>query len=767
MLITQTHAAPEIMVHVMKDVTALKVMDDHRRVKARFHGLLETMPDAVLIVSPSGHVVLANQRAGQLFGYSMDDLVGIRMVALLRYRTHHDQSDDWWLRAAEPHAQTALHGRDLVGLRADGTVLATQVGLSWFTDDDAGRLLSVSVRDVGMREETDGKFRLLIEAAPDAMVIADQDGHIVLVNVQAEKLFGYDRSELLGRAVEVLLPERHRERHVGHRAAFFADAAVRPMGSGLQLRGCRKDGSEFPVEVSLSPLVTEGGTLVLSAIRDATERDRLDRLKSEFVATVSHELRTPLTSIRGSLGLLISGAAGVLPSRAQGLATIAHRNSERLVGLVNDILDMEKMESGHLDFDFRRVDLVPLVLQSLEANHAYAASYRVDYRLMPISALVPPVRGDADRLMQVLSNLLSNAAKFAPAGSSVDVSIEPRSNCTRISVRDYGPGIKPEFRGRIFQRFAQADSSDRRNRGGSGLGLSIAKAIVERHGGKIGLRTPKGGGACFWFELPSLTGEPTVGTARGMAAGRHRVLVCEDDPAVAELLATLIGRDGWEVDIVHDAESACDRVSTHAYAAMTVDLMLPGMDGISLIRWLRTNLPTAQLPIVIVSAQAAAGLPELSGEALHVIDYLEKPVDHQRLSRALRHAIRPDGLPGRRVLHIDDDQDLISVIEAIVGVEVTAARTIAAARTMLVTQPFDLVILDIGLPDGNGLDLLSTISDVRPDLPVVIFSAHDVAHRLPQQVAANLVKGRAGETHLRRTILSVLDRLRTSAPGTG
>lgn len=761
--VTTAQGAQGTVVQVMKDATQLKVMADHRRLKARYLGLLETIPDAILIVNTSGRIVLTNSQAEQLFGHQAGCIVGTRALGLLPHRMREDHTNFCRPGPVEQPGHISPRGQELVGLRADGAEFPMLVRVSWF--EDAGdQLLSLAVRDIGHQEAAERKSSRLLEAAPDAMVITDHDGRIVLVNAQAEILFGYHRSELLGQAVEILLPLHCRERHLPHRASFLADAAVRPMGSGLQLQGRRKDGSEFPVEVSLSPLETESGTLVLSAIRDGTERNRLDKLKSEFVSTVSHELRTPLTSIRGSLGLVISGAAGVLPNRALNLATIAHRNSERLVGLVNDILDIEKMESGHLDFDFQRVELVSLVEQALEANQAYAASYQVRYHLVPSSATVPPIRGDVERLMQVLNNLLSNAAKFSPGGSMIDIRIEPAGEFARISVRDYGPGIRPEFRTRIFQRFAQADSSDRRNRGGSGLGLSIAKAIVERHGGKIGLLAPEGGGACFWFDLPLLAGDTSMRSTHGPATGKRRVLVCEDDPAVAKLLALIIEQDGWHVDIVHDAESALDSARDIAYAAMTVDLTLPGMDGIALIQRLRTNLPTAHLPIVVVSARAVVGYAELLGDALPVVDCLEKPIDHLRLLRALRHAIQSGGLPGRRVLHIDDDRDLISVVEAIVGVDVTAARTMAEARTMLATKEFDLVILDIGLPDGSGLDLLATISEVRPQPPVIIFSAQDIARTLPFRAAANLVKTRTDDTHLRQTILSLLERLRTSDP---
>jgi signal transduction histidine kinase len=278
------------------------------------------------------------------------------------------------------------------------------------------------------------------------------------------------------------------------------------LGQGREVTGRRKDGSTFPAELKLSEMRLGERHLFTGLVRDITERKNIERLKSEFVSTVSHELRTPLTSIRGSLGLMAGGMAGELSGKATGLIDIAVRNCERLTLLINDILDIEKIESGRMQFDFAPQPLLPLIQQAIEANRGYGESLGVRFVLATVLADVR-VNVDGERLIQVMTNLLSNAAKFSPPDSHVEIMVTRPHGMVRVSVVDHGPGVPMEFRERIFQRFAQADASDTRRRGGTGLGLSITKAIVERFGGQIGFDSVVGQGAVFHFDLPEWYGE--------------------------------------------------------------------------------------------------------------------------------------------------------------------------------------------------------------------------------------------------------------------
>ncbi len=335
------------------------------------------------------------------------------------------------------------------------------------------------------------------------MVVVKQNGEIVLLNLQAETQFGYLRDELIGQPVTTVIPDGFSERLIADRLRTVEDALTQQIGTGVELIGRRNDGSEFPVEITLSPFETDEGLLITAAIRDISTRKNIERLKDEFVSTVSHELRTPLTSIAGSLGLLVGLWAGKLPESAARMLTIAHANSQRLVRLINDILDIEKIEFGHVVFKPEPVDVDALVENVIDANRGYAQGYNINVRLAA-GPSVGEVNTDADRLAQVITNLLSNAIKFSPVDEEVLVKLEENGGVLKISVRDHGAGIPANFKPHIFKKFAQADAIGTRQKGGTGLGLSIAKQIVERLGGELRFDDAPGGGTIFTVELPAL-----------------------------------------------------------------------------------------------------------------------------------------------------------------------------------------------------------------------------------------------------------------------
>jgi PAS domain S-box-containing protein len=372
------------------------------------------------------------------------------------------------------------------------------------TSRDAGgrviHLFGVTL-DVTESRRADERFRLAIDAAPTGMLLMSLTGTIVMVNAEIEHLFGYTRAELIGRQIELLVPERFRQHHPEFRKGFFGAPRARVMGAGRDLFGLRKDGSEVPVEIALNPLRTSEGEFVLSSIVDLTHRQEVDRLRADFVSTVSHELRTPLTSISGSLGLLQSGALGALPEKAAAMVDIASKNSKRLVRIINDILDIGKLEADQLTLQVVSVPLMELLQQAIEANASYAEKCEVRLRFDGVSA-DDWVSVDPDRLVQVLANLLSNAAKFSPPGSEVLVRMLPHSATVRVEVEDSGPGISLEFQSRIFEKFAQAESSATRRFAGTGLGLSIARKLIDAMGGTIGYTTSIGRGTTFYLELP-------------------------------------------------------------------------------------------------------------------------------------------------------------------------------------------------------------------------------------------------------------------------
>jgi PAS domain S-box-containing protein len=370
------------------------------------------------------------------------------------------------------------------------------------------------------------RFRQLLEAAPDAIVEVAADGQIVLVNRVAEEMFGYVRDELLGQSVDLLVPDAIRNHHYRHRDKYLEQPRTRPMGTGLELYARRRDGTLFPVEISLSPIQTEGGMHVTAVIRDVTERkraetevrrlqlqytgelearnreiERANRLKSEFLASMSHELRTPLHTILGFAELLQEGHDGVLNEKQTRFVGHIHRDSAHLLELINDVLDLSKIEAGQLTLKRETYPLARSVGEALDAIRPGAASKGI--RIEERGERDALVDADPLRVKEMLYNLLSNAVKFTPEGGKVWIETGEDAGFVRVTVGDTGVGIPAEEQENIFDKFYQVGNTTRGVREGTGLGLSITKELVQMHGGWMEVVSTPGEGSRFTFTLPT------------------------------------------------------------------------------------------------------------------------------------------------------------------------------------------------------------------------------------------------------------------------
>jgi protein-histidine pros-kinase len=367
-----------------------------------------------------------------------------------------------------------------------------------------GRVLRNASELASIHQRAESKFRQLLELAPDAIIGIGADGRIELTNSQAQKLFGYSREELVGERMEVLIPERYRDVPSGTRFGYLTDPKAAPMGAGIELHARRKDGSEFPCEISLSSIQTDDGVIDVAAIRDVTQRKRAEAeaegLKSEFFALVSHELRTPLTSILGYVDVLSEQDRDHLSEAGQDFLCVIKRNSLRLDRLVQDLLMVTQVEAGSFAIDVSEVDVAELA-SNLEAEigpTALSAGVSLSFSVDPM----PPFQGDPTRLTQVLDNFISNAIKFTPEGGQVEVAIRDEEGSCVIEVADTGVGIEKDEVDRLFDRFYRSRSAGENQVRGVGLGLAIAKAIVESHGGTVEVESEPGHGSTFRARLP-------------------------------------------------------------------------------------------------------------------------------------------------------------------------------------------------------------------------------------------------------------------------
>lgn len=335
---------------------------------------------------------------------------------------------------------------------------------------------------------------------------------------------------------------------------------------------------------------------------DIVKLRELERLKRDFVSTVSHELRTPLTSMRGAIGLILGGKVGEVPAKGRDLLQIAMTNTERLIRLINDILDIEKIDAGHASVRRDMVRLRPLLETTIAGVESFAREHGVRVALLSGAEGDADLVGDSDRLIQVFTNLLSNAAKFSPAGSEVEVRAAVDGEQVTVRVRDHGPGIAPEFAARIFGRFQQAGGAESRPSGGTGLGLNIARSIVELHGGRIGFEPAEGGGTVFWVALPRVTPVAPLVPAESRPDVRRAVLIVEDDTPMREVLMALIDPIARAVP-VRSAEAALEVLAREPIAAIILDAGLPGIDGFGLARQVRQDPKLRTMPVYLFSAQ--------------------------------------------------------------------------------------------------------------------------------------------------------------------
>jgi len=566
------------------------------------------------------------------------------------------------------------------------------------------------------------KNELILNSIADGVLAIDLTGKIAADNPAAARMLGWDRSELVGLPVHQTI---HHSTLTGPCSVddcpmykTMADGIVRQISDEVFWR---KDGTSIPVEYVAAPIVDarERMTGVAMTFRDVTQQKAVERLKNEFVSTVSHELRTPLTSIRGALGLLSSGMLGTIAEKGQRMLEIAVTNTDRLVRLINDILDLERIDSGKIELTRTDEDAGALMTQAVEGVQSMADDAGVSLVAEPVRATLSI---DCDRIMQTLTNLLSNAIKFSPRGTTVTLSGSSDDANFTFRVADEGRGVPADKLDTIFERFKQVDASDSRDKGGSGLGLAICRSIVTAHQGRIWAARNVSEGSLFQFTIPiphttSIVVEPNP------QMRRRTLMVCCDEGSAMPPIVEMLEKDGFNVVCVLGADEASSRASAIAPDAVILDLSTNRGNVWQVVEALKGNAQTREIPIVVASAESPQSHVSY---AAGIAGWVQKPFQSEDLLHTVAVVCQTPA-----VLIVEDDLDLARVMTAALqshGIRTLHAANGREAVELCGVQDPVLIVLDLVLPDMDGFAIVEALRKQRPQCttPLLVYSAQEV-----------------------------------------
>ncbi|HXM46162.1 MAG TPA: response regulator [Bryobacteraceae bacterium] len=729
------------------------------RADLRFRQIFEASPDAILQVDRAGHIALANSLAGEMFQCRLDELLGKPVDEFVpnRFRGRHPGYREHY--QAKPAMRPMGSGLDLWARRADGSEFPVDITLSPLDTKDGPQVLCV-VRDITDRKRAEEDLRRqaqLIEAAHDAIIVREPGGRIVQWNAGAQEIYGWSAGEAVGQIAHALF-------QTGFPVSLEeVEAALDHSGRwDGELRHTRRDGACITVESRhiLVRGVDGSPAAVLETNRDITKRkeaeeavgalnvklaaankelelrnrevERANRMKSEFLASMSHELRTPLNAIIGFSDLLAEQIAGALAPKQQRFVSHIQQGARHLLALINDILDLSKVEAGRLELNRENVAVAVVLADVLTSIRPAAAAKNIPVH----SSIGPDVTVFADRIRfkQVLFNLLSNAVKFTPEGGRIWVEASARRGRLTVSVSDTGLGIPIKEQEAIFDAFHQAGATTKGIKEGTGLGLAITRRLVEEHGGRIWVESDPGKGARLSFTMPagrSLAVDAAPGDSVGCetwpARERPVVLIVDADAPARELLASWLEPEGYQLIAAGTAAEALAKAAEHVPDAITLNMLMPGKGGWDTLYELKKTPLTAAIPVIVVTV---VDEPKI-GLALGAAEYLVKPVDKEVLLEAVRRFIGPGSNGPAKVLVVDDEAGtrelLKEMLESDGYIPVLAANGKEALEA-LAQISVSAILLDLIMPEMDGFELLLRMKEdpgLR-NIPVLVLTAKDL-----------------------------------------
>lgn len=743
--------------------------------------VLASATEGSLLVGASGVVRLMNEAAQRLLGKSRAEVVG---------KSCEELGQEPLVHAIRDVLTTAEAGERYVELNVEGRVLACHV-MPFDAPEEKG--LTVSIRDETELVRQRERAEAILSSTGDGLIVFAPDNVLEYMNPSAAEMLGIEAEEWVGRrtctsellGVETADPSeaascwdmRNCENQAcpawhaedlrcwltsgtlrGGQAESFRDKMSECHSCDVYLRNSRlleECGMSFNREVTLTepvhrivkiktnPVIDSAGEYVgcVKSLHDVTAEREIAQMKNEFVSTVSHELRTPLTSIKGYVDLILDGETGEINEIQREFLGIVKQNSDRLVSLINDMLDISRIESGRIHLKIEPLDMGDLVTGVIDTFKAVVS--QTGHQLSAeLAQPLPLAAGDRDRVGQVLINLVSNAIKYSPAGGAVTVSAKKRDGQLVFSVADEGIGISREDQEHLFDQFYRVDSSLTREIGGTGLGLSICKTIIELLGGQVWVESGLGKGSVFSFSLPiapkELVRTPTV---EGPLEKGGKVLVVDRSPEIANLIEIYLRREGYGVVKAFTAEEAVRKALAEKPDVITLDVMMDDVDGFDLLQRIKENPETSQIPVVILSIVCDEGKCCRLGAAY----YLEKPIDQDRLLKIVGDLVTTKESP--TVLVVDDDAHIVDVLCRNLknrGFAVASAynglEAIAAVEAM---RP-DCILLDLRMPEMDGYQVIEKLkgSAATADIPIVVMTAYhfdtqrtDILHMAAGQVA--------------------------------